>query len=134
MNSIDVSLFDSDIVYVSKANSRREVFKEVSDDLFKRGYVKESFLDNLNTREDAYPTGVDMTPVSTDYPNVAIPHTEANFVYKRKIVPVKLENPIQFHNMIDPSQKIEVEFLFMILNNDPEGQANVLAEIMDFLT
>ena len=35
--------------------------------------------------------------------------------------------------MIDPSQELEVKFLFMILNNDPEGQANILAQIMDFL-
>lgn len=36
--------------------------------------------------------------------------------------------------MIAPDQKLKVSFLFMILNNDPEGQANVLAQIMDFLT
>lgn len=36
--------------------------------------------------------------------------------------------------MINPKQKLSVGFLFMILNNDPEGQANVLAQIMDFLT
>lgn len=128
------SLFDSKIVYVSSGTTRQEVFKEVANDLVAKGYVKETFLDNLNSREDAYPTGMDLSVVGPQYPNVAIPHTEANFVYKRRIVPVKLENPIEFHNMIDPSQTMEVRFLFMILNNDPEGQANVLAEIMDFLT
>ncbi len=128
------SLFDSKIVYVSSGTTRQEVFEEVANDLVAKGYVKDTFLGNLNSREDAYPTGMDLSVVGSQYPNVAIPHTEANFVYKRRIVPVKLENPIEFHNMIDPTQTMNVRFLFMILNNDPEGQANVLAEIMDFLT
>ena len=36
--------------------------------------------------------------------------------------------------MIDPTKQVEVNFLFMILNNDPVGQANVLSEIMGFLS
>ena len=36
--------------------------------------------------------------------------------------------------MIEPDKSLEVKFLFMILNNDPEGQANVLAQIMGFLS
>ena len=35
--------------------------------------------------------------------------------------------------MIEPDKELDVKFLFMILNNDPEGQANILAQIMDFL-
>lgn len=35
--------------------------------------------------------------------------------------------------MIAPDQSLPVKFLFMILNNNPEGQANILAQIMDFL-
>ncbi|MEE6658243.1 PTS sugar transporter subunit IIA [Pediococcus acidilactici] len=128
------SLFDPRIVYVSSGTTRQEVFKEVADDLVEKGYVKDSFLDNLNSREDDYPTGMDLSVVGPQYPNVAIPHTEANFVYKRRIVPVKLEHSIEFRSMINPAQSMNVRFLFMILNNDPEGQANVLAEIMEFLT
>lgn len=128
------SLFDPKIVYVSSGTTRQAVFKEVADDLVAKGYVKDNFLDNLNSREDAYPTGMDLSVVGSQYPNVAIPHTEANFVYKRRIVPVKLAHPVEFHNMINPTQTMTVRFLFMILNNDPEGQANVLAEIMEFLT
>ena len=35
--------------------------------------------------------------------------------------------------MINPSQAIEVKFLFMLLDNDPDGQAALLAQVMDFL-
>lgn len=86
-----------------------------------------------NEGEDKYPTGIDLSVVSPEYPNVAIPHTESEFVKERKVVPIKLKHPIAFNNMIDPSQEFEVSFLFMILNDDPEGQSNVLAQIMDFI-
>lgn len=129
----ETSLFDRDTVYVSDATSRADVFKSVAEDLYKKGHVTKDFLKNLNEREDKYPTGIDLSVVSPEYPNVAIPHTEAEFVKERKVVPIKLKNPISFNNMIDPSQEFEVSFLFMILNNDPEGQSNVLAQIMDFI-
>ena len=108
------SLFDPKIVYVSSGTTRQAVFKEVADDLVAKGYVKDNFLDYLNSREDAYPTGMDLSVVGSQYPNVAIPHTEANFVYKRRIVPVKLAHPVEFHNMINPTQTMTVRFLFMI--------------------
>ncbi|KRM97208.1 PTS system iia component [Loigolactobacillus rennini DSM 20253] len=128
------SLFSPEAVYISSATSQDELFSEIAAKLLARDFVKPAFLDNLMQREKDYPTGVDMSVVSADYPNIAIPHTEGEFVNVRKIVPIKLLTPIDFGNMIDPSQKFPVSFLFMILNNDPEGQANVLAQIMDFLT
>ena len=64
---------------------------------------------------------------------MAIPHTEGEFVNTRMIVPIELTHPIKFNNMIEPDKELDVKFLFMILNNDPEGQANILAQIMDFL-
>ena len=67
-------------------------------------------------------------------PNIAIPHTEAEFVNVRKVIPVHLDNEIEFNNMIDPDQKMKVRFLFMILNDDPEGQSNILAQIMNLVT
>ena len=46
-------------------------------------------------------------------PNIAIPHTESEFVKTCRIVPVKLNHPITFHNMIAPDASFEVRFLFM---------------------
>lgn len=128
------SLFAKDAVFISNATDRDEVFSEVYSKLLKAGYVKGNFLSHVLEREDKYPTGIDTSPISKDLPNIAIPHTEGEFVNARLIVPVELKHPIMFKNMVDPSKKLEVKFWFMILNNDPEGQANVLAQIMDFLS
>ncbi|WP_125570527.1 PTS sugar transporter subunit IIA [Lacticaseibacillus songhuajiangensis] len=133
-NTTSNTLFDPTAVFVSEQTTQEGVFKEVSDKLLEMKYVKPEFLKNLAEREKNYPTGIDMSVVNPDYPNIAIPHTEGNFVNVRMIVPIKLAHPVEFGNMIDPSQHFQVSFLFMILNNDPDGQANVLSEIMGFLT
>jgi PTS system galactitol-specific IIA component len=127
-------LIDKNLMFVVDGRSQDEVFQDVADRLLKADAVKPDFLKNLEEREKNYPTGMDMSVVNKDYPNIAIPHTEGQFVNTRKIIPVRLKQPIEFANMISPDQHFPVGFLFMILNNDPEGQANVLAQIMDFLT
>ncbi|APT18372.1 phosphoenolpyruvate-dependent sugar PTS family porter, EIIA 2 [Amylolactobacillus amylotrophicus DSM 20534] len=128
------TLFAPDAVFISKETSRDAVFEDVARQLLQAGYVKDDFLCNLKERENNYPTGIDITPISTELANVAIPHTEGEFVNARLIVPVKLTQEVTFKNMILPDEELSVKFLFMILNNDPEGQANVLAQIMDFLS
>lgn len=129
----NTSLFAKDAVYISDAVDRDMVFSDVYRNLLKAGYVKGNFLSHVLEREDLYPTGIDTSPISKELPNIAIPHTEGEFVNARLIVPVLLKHPIRFNNMVDPQKTLDVSFLFMILNNDPTGQANVLAQIMDFL-
>lgn len=129
----NTSLFAKDAVYISDSVDRDMVFSDVYRNLLKAGYVKGNFLSHVLEREDLYPTGIDTSPISKELPNIAIPHTEGEFVNARLIVPVLLKHPIRFNNMVDPQKTLDVSFLFMILNNDPTGQANVLAQIMDFL-
>ena len=127
-------LFVEDTVYISSKTTAEEVIKEISDKLLEKGLVKPEFYENVIGREKDYPTGIDLGVVNEDLPNIAIPHTEGEFVNVRRVIPVHLENPVTFKNMIDPSSSMEVKFLFMILNNDPEGQSNILAQIMNFCT
>ena len=129
----NTSLFAKDAVYISDSVDRDMVFSDVYRNLLKAGYVKGNFLSHVLEREDLYPTGIDTSPISKELPNIAIPHTEGEFINARLIVPVLLKHPIRFNNMVDPQKTLDVSFLFMILNNDPTGQANVLAQIMDFL-
>ena len=112
---------------------RNKIFKAVYNKLYQLGYVKQEFIDNIIEREEKYPTGVSTRPLSRELPNVAIPHTEGKYVNKRLIVPVGLKNPITFNNMVNPAEKLEVKFLFILLNKDPKTHSNMLAKIMDFL-
>lgn len=126
-------LFFEETTYVSGKTTQEEVFEEVYLDLLNKQLVTEDFLESLLERERNYPTGLDLSPVSEVLPDIAIPHTESEYVQTTRIIPIKLKNEIIFHNMISPSDQISVRFLFMILNENGEAQAGMLADIMDFI-
>lgn len=127
------SLFDPEAVFVTDLTDRNEIFKTVSQKLYDLGYVKEDFLGDIIEREDKYPTGISMRPLSRELPDVAVPHTEGDYVSAQLIVPIALRNSATFNNMVNPSEALEVKFLFLILNNDPDMHSTIFAKIMDFL-
>lgn len=126
-------LFSEDSVFVCNRSTQREVFTEVANRLLLNNYVSPAFLENIIEREEHYPTGMDMSVVDPELPSFAVPHTEVEYVNVRRIVPVKLVQPVEWHSMIDPSQTFDVSFLFMILNDSKEAQVGILAKIMDFV-
>lgn len=126
-------LFFKETTYVSGKTTQEEVFEEVYLDLLSKQLVTDDFLGSLLERERNYPTGLDLSPVSELLPDIAIPHTESDYVRTTRIIPIKLKQAITFHNMISPSDQIPVHFLFMILNENGEAQAGMLADIMDFI-
>ncbi len=133
MNSLQNALFEKETVFIENGESKEEIFKSVAKQLLEKGLVTEDFLDNLLEREENYPTGIDLSVINPNLPSIAIPHTESSFVKTRRIIPIKLIKSVEFKNMIQPDQKVEASFLFMILNDSPNEQANMLADIMDFL-
>ena len=126
-------LFAPNAIFVSDQPNQDLVLKEIYGNLLEQGYVKGNFLSHIVDREHNFPTGLDTSTLGKNIPNIAIPHTEGEFVNTRLIVPVSLVHPVVFHNMINPTQPLEVKFLFMLLDNDPDGQAELLASVMDFL-
>lgn len=127
------TIFAADAVFVSSISDQDELLKNIYDRLLERGYVKGNFLAHIIEREHNYPTGLDTSTLGPDLPNIAIPHTEGEFVNKRLIVPVALTKPVFFGNMIKPDQKLAVKFLFMLLETNPDGQAKLLSLVMNFL-
>lgn len=126
-------VFALDAVFVSSETDQDQLLKNIYDHLLEKGYVKGNFLSHIIEREHNYPTGLDTSTLGDDLPNIAIPHTEGEFVNKRLIVPVALKEPVIFHNMIKPSEKLSVHFLFMLLETNPDGQAKLLSQVMTFL-
>lgn len=85
-------------------------------------------------REKNYPTGIDLTAVSQEFPNIAIPHTESMYCNATKVIVIKLERDIVSKDMMNPDKDLNVKYLFMILNKDGGEQSNILAKIMEFAT
>ncbi|WP_182200225.1 PTS sugar transporter subunit IIA [Paraliobacillus salinarum] len=128
------NLYQKDLILSSNATTQEEVFSEISQILLEKGIVKDSFKDAIVERELNYPTGLDLSPVAEGLPNVAIPHTETEHCDAKVVVFVKLTNPIVFHSMIAPDNELNVNYLFMIINNEKTNQTNVLSELMAFMT
>lgn len=128
------SLFSEDLVFIESAKNQQEIFNTIGKRLVEKGIVTEGFIDAIMEREEKYPTGLDLRPVSDEIPSAAIPHTEVEYCNSKHVVVVKLTDSITFHNMISPEQEIPVKYLFFIINDDAKNQTNVLSGLMAFMT
>lgn len=127
-------LIDKNHCYISSKTSAFDVFDEVSEELVKDKLVTTDFAYQVKRREKEFPTGLDLSPVFPDLKGIAVPHTESEYVKTKKVIPIKLQTPFKVKNMIKPDENVEINFMFMILNNDPSGQANILSKIMGGIT
>lgn len=128
------SLFQKDLIFIEDVEKQSEVFNFIGNKLQEENIVNDQFIDALFERENKYPTGLDLSPISEDIPSAAIPHTETEYCKSKCIVFVKLEHPVKFNSMIEPDVEIDVRYLFFIINDQKENQTNVLSELMAFLT
>lgn len=127
-------LFEPDLIFIECFNDANEAFEKISDKLFRKGLVKSDYIKALKKREKEFPTGIDLSVVGPNLPNVAIPHTESEYCNETKVIVVKLKNELNFKNMMNSSENLNVKYLFMILNEAGGEQANILANIMKFIT
>ena len=126
--------FEKDLVFCLHADNQEDLFNQVANLLEERHIVTFSYKNALIERERAFPTGLDMNFLGKDLPNVAIPHTDIVHNLAEKVVVVRLDQPVTFHNMIAPTKEVEVSLLFFIINNSNASQTNILAQLMDFFT
>ena len=119
--------FDKNLVFCLEADNQEQLFDQVASLLEEREIVTPTYREALIMREKSFPTGLDMEFLGKDLPNVAIPHTDIVHNLAEKVVVVRLEKPVTFHN-------IEVSLLFFIINNSSSSQTNILAQLMDFFT
>ena len=134
MNKEKNQLFEQELIFKEDFTNLDQAFEVMADKLFKRGLIKETYLESIKEREKNYPTGIDLSVVEEGFPNVAIPHTESEYCNATKVILVKLQNEITVKNMMDSNSELKVKYLFMILNKAGGEQANILASIMDFVT
>ncbi len=86
--------------------NKEEAFLIAAQRLEKMGYVNENYLNGLIARERKFPTGL-----ITKYLNIALPHSECEYVEKPFVFVMQLKNPIYFYQMGD-NQEMTVENLF----------------------
>ncbi len=107
------------------AESVVDVITKLGNELFKTGYVKESFVDAAITREQKMPTGL---PLAGDN-NAAIPHTDVEHVIKPGLAMATLQNTVNFQNMAEPEKSVPVRLVFLLALDQPKAQIEMLQEI-----
>lgn len=116
----------NDILMIEAApKSWQGAIQSAYKELYKRRFVKKSFLQGCIEREKVYPTGL-MTEVP-----VAIPHTDSIHVITPAICVLRLESPVLFQNMETPELVVPAEFVFCMALKSGETQIDMLKAILN---
>ncbi len=107
-----------------EANNKEEVIHLLSSRMDKLGYVEPGFEKAVLERERDYPTGL-----PTKIP-VALCHVEAEYVNQTALAIATLKKPVEFHDMGDPKNTLQVEIVFLLTIVDPKKQCLYLRKMM----
>lgn len=106
-------------------HNQNEALTFLADQLTNNGYAKSPFKAAVLERESVFPTGL-----PTGNINVAIPHADWQNVAHSGIAMTTLTNPIEFSNMADPDDKLQISMIFMLAIDEPHGEVKLLKELM----
>lgn len=129
MGQVDTSLFTPELVFFDvDASTSDELFDALEPKLKAAGYIKDSWLSAIKTREQNYPTGLECEAIS-----VAIPHVEPENIVKPYIAVVRNTKPIAFKpmgGMVDHDVEAHLVLNLGLLAHD-EDQVAVLQALMN---
>lgn len=103
-----------------------DAISTLADQLFKQGFVTESYKQAVLDREEIFPTGL-----PSGEGGVAIPHTDVKYVNKPVIAFATLKKPVFFKNMADKSKDVKVRFVAMLAMKEPHSQVQLLQKLME---
>lgn len=109
----------------AQIESPTDLFQIMGPRFEELGYVNGDYIQSITTRENTYPTALPTEP----YP-IAIPHTEGGAILKPFIAPVRLANAIEWGDMSDPDNKLQVKLAFMLGFNEPGAHIELLQILM----
>ncbi len=124
LNVPKLTLGTSSVIVNLSANNAAEAITKLGETLVHLGTVQEGYIDDVLKREESYPTGL-----PTVIP-VAIPHAApANCVNTSMAIGV-LETPVSFKEMGTPTNRLDVEMIFLLALKNIEEQTEWLRNLM----
>lgn len=122
--------FRSDLVWLDEEFDSQEVFfHTISDRLYQKGLVKQEFGDALQKREKEFPTGL-----KTEFYEIAIPHTDVEYVEAAFIAFVRFKTPIPFDHMGVPGMNVNAKFAFVLGVKEPQMQVEALSTLVKLIS
>ncbi|MHC5228544.1 PTS sugar transporter subunit IIA [Enterococcus sp. LJL99] len=116
INLIDLNVSKSD---------QLDIFNSIYQELRKKEYVDDHYLESLISREERFPTGL-----ITQNMNIALPHTDPQVIKKPFVFICRLNAPIKFKQMGD-NQEMDVQNLFFLGIKNPREQVGLLQAFMN---
>lgn len=107
------------------AKDFKGVLKEIGNYLYAKKMVNEGFTDSIIKREKEFPTGLEL-PFGV---NVAIPHTDREYVNTPALLIGIPSDPVEFHKMDDPKEKIKTALVLVLVIRDPKGYVKFLSKL-----
>lgn len=119
-------LFRADLVELRGNYPSKEVcFERIGEELVLKGFVTNEFLKAIKEREMKYPTGLHLEAM-----NIAIPHTDVEYVKSPFVYICKLNSPLSFIQMGTNDVKVEVETVMILGIKEPKEQVGMLSGLM----
>lgn len=120
------SLIPQEFVLVGlDASDKSEAIQALADLFLQEGYVKDTYIDAVLTREKEFPTGLRTLDV-----HVAIPHCDVEYCLKPGIAVGILSAPVQFVEMATYDQIVDTEIIFLLAITEPEHQVVWLSRLV----
>ncbi len=115
---------ESLIAFDLQAKNAKEVIDLLSGSMYAQGLVTAEYGTQTWARELEHPTGLPTKPFC-----IAFPHADAEGVHRSALGVAVMHQPVQFQNMADPDESLDVELIFMLANRDPEEQIQTLRNL-----
>lgn len=114
-------LFQPELIDLQvQANSEEELFAVIAERLLELGYVYSDYLTGITLREQNFSTGL-----ITQHLNIALPHSDTEYVKKPFIYIVRLKQPVIVRQMGD-NQEMLVKDIFFLGIKEPTKQVGLL--------
>lgn len=109
--------------------NKEEMLCSVSQVLKKKNFINQGFYEALIDREKSFPTGLELAHI-----NIAIPHTDVEFVKEPFIYFVKLADEIDFYQMGSDDQQVTVSVVMVLGIKNPKEQVGLLSKLMELFS
>lgn len=117
-------LIKGELINIAKEDlDYKEVIKYLGETFLKKEYIKEEYITDVLTREESFPTGLELKNMG-----IAIPHANPDNVLRNGISILKLKNPVRFSNM-ETGEDVYVSMAFMLALKDPNDHLKMLQSL-----
>lgn len=122
-------LCKKNIIFFDNPVTKQDVLKELADCLYTSGFVRDSFPQAIQDRENVFPTGLPTEPYG-----VAIPHTDSEYVISNSLAIGLLKNPVEFVEMGSTDDRfVKINLVLMLAVAEKEAIIPVLRKIINIL-